>query len=210
MRLWKGAHSDTDSSGYSYAHTGAYSHSDTDSSDYQAPAFMASDYMGTWYSKDGLVTLSIDDLTLKSVTFTFSQAGDNAGTEVSEASDTAKVAGNAAKLSFTDSWGNQVRGNMTFDQGKLYLRLNTASAAEGAGVTPKVDGVLTREKAASVTQAPSVTPADNTDKTDLSSRIIYSRTATADTLQMRICQAIHLTSWNWRKMRFMPDMAGNL
>ena len=136
----------------------------------RAPAFMANDYMGTWYSKDGLVTLSIDDLTLKSVTFTFSQAGDNAGTKVSEASDTAKVAGNAAKLSFTDSWGNQVRGNMTFDQGKLYLRLNTASHAEGAGVTPKVDGVLTREKAASVTQAPSVTPADNTDKTDLSSQ----------------------------------------
>ena len=131
----------------------------------RAPAFVANDYMGTWYSKDGLVTLSIDDLTLKSVTFTFSQAGDNAGTKVSEASDTAKVAGNAAKLSFTDSWGNQVRGNMTFDQGKLYLRLNTASPAEGAGVTPKVDGVLTREKAASVTQAPSVTPADNTDKT---------------------------------------------
>ncbi len=71
----------------------------------RAPAFVANDYMGTWYSKDGLVTLSIDDLTLKSVTFTFSQAGDNAGTKVSEASDTAKVAGNAAKLSFTDSWG---------------------------------------------------------------------------------------------------------
>ena len=68
----------------------------------RAPAFMANDYMGTWYSKDGLVTLSIDDLTLKSVTFTFSQAGDNAGTKVSEASDTAKVAGNAAKLSFTE------------------------------------------------------------------------------------------------------------
>ena len=61
--LGRGAHSDTDSSGCSYAHTGAYSHSDTDSSDYRAPAFMASDYMGTWYSKDGLVTLSIDDLT---------------------------------------------------------------------------------------------------------------------------------------------------
>ena len=37
----------------------------------RAPAFVANDYMGTWYSKDGLVTLSIDDLTLKSVTFTF-------------------------------------------------------------------------------------------------------------------------------------------
>ena len=34
--------------------------------------------------------------------------------------------------------------------------------------------------------------------------------ATADILQMRICRAIHLTSWNWRKMRFTPDMAGNL
>ncbi len=79
------------------------------------------------------MTLSIDDLTLKSVTFTFWAAGDNAGTKVSEASDTAKVAGNAAKLSFTDSWGNQVRGNMTFDEGRLYLRLNTASPAEGAG-----------------------------------------------------------------------------
>ena len=121
------------------------------------------------------------------------------------------MAGNAAKLSFTDSWGNQVRGNMTFDQGKLYLRLNTASHAEGAGVTPKVDGVLTREKAASVTQVPSVTPADTIQIKWISlPGIIYSRTATADTLQMRICQAIHLTSWNWRKMRFMPDMAGNL
>lgn len=62
---------------------------------------------------------------------------------------------------------------MTFDQGRLYLRLNTASPAEGAGVTPKVDGVLTREKAASVTQVPSVTPADNTDKMDLLFQGLY-------------------------------------
>ena len=45
----------------------------------RAPAFVANDYMGTWYSKDGLVTLSIDDLTLKSVTFTFSQAAFQVG-----------------------------------------------------------------------------------------------------------------------------------
>ena len=176
----------------------------------RAPAFMANDYMGTWYSKDGLVTLSIDDLTLKSVTFTFSQAGDNAGTKVSEASDTAKVAGNAAKLSFTDSWGNQVRGNMTFDQGKLYLRLNTASPAEGAGVTPKVDGVLTREKAASVTQAPSVTPADNTDKTDLSSRDYIFPDSNSRYLTDEDLSGYSSDQLNWRKMRFMPDMAGNL
>ena len=34
-KIQKEQQSDTDSSGYSYAHTGAYSHSDTDSSDYQ-------------------------------------------------------------------------------------------------------------------------------------------------------------------------------
>ena len=134
---------------------------------------------GTLHLNDEVEIVGIKEETQKSVVTGIemfhkeldeAQAGDNAGTKVSEASDTAKVAGNAAKLSFTDSWGNQVRGNMTFDQGRLYLRLNTASPAEGAGVTPKVDGVLTREKAASVTQAPSVTPADNTDKTDLSSQ----------------------------------------
>lgn len=130
----------------------------------RAPAFMANDYMGTWYSKDGLVTLSIDDLTLKSVTFTFSQAGDNAGTKVSEASDTAKVAGNAAKLSFTDSWGNQVRGNMTFDQGKLYLHLETTKEAQGARITPGIDQVLTREKTEVEQQMPSVTPAQEETK----------------------------------------------
>lgn len=135
----------------------------------RAPAFMANDYLGTWYSKDGLVCLSIDDLTLKSVTFTFSQASDSEGTRVSEASDTAKVAGNAAKLDFTDSWGNQVSGNMTFDQGKLYLRLDTTVTADGAGMAPKVDGVMTREKAAAeATAAP--TEAASEESKDISGR----------------------------------------
>lgn len=135
----------------------------------RAPAFMANDYLGTWYSKDGLVCLSIDDLTLKSVTFTFSQASDSEGTRVSEASDTAKVAGNAAKLDFTDSWGNQVSGNMTFDQGKLYLRLDTTVTADGAGMAPKVDGVMTREKAvAEATATPTVAAPE--ESKDISSR----------------------------------------
>ena len=135
----------------------------------RAPAFMANDYLGTWYSKNGLVCLSIDDLTLKSVTFTFSQASDSEGTRVSEASDTAKVAGNAAKLDFTDSWGNQVSGNMTFDQGKLYLRLDTTVTADGAGMAPKVDGVMTREKgAAEATATPTVAAPE--ESKDISSR----------------------------------------
>lgn len=135
----------------------------------RAPAFMANDYLGTWYSKNGLVCLSIDDLTLKSVTFTFSQASDSEGTRVSEASDTAKVAGNAAKLDFTDSWGNQVSGNMTFDQGKLYLRLDTTVTADGAGMAPKVDGVMTREKAAAEATATPTVAAPEESK-DISGR----------------------------------------
>ena len=135
----------------------------------RAPAFMANDYLGTWYSKNGLVCLSIDDLTLKSVTFTFSQASDSEGTRVSEASDTAKVAGNAAKLDFTDSWGNQVSGNLTFDQGKLYLRLDTTVTADGAGMAPKVDGVMTREKAAAEATATPTVAAPEESK-DISSR----------------------------------------
>lgn len=135
----------------------------------RAPAFMANDYLGTWYSKNGLVCLSIDDLTLKSVTFTFSQASDSEGTRVSEASDTAKVAGNAAKLDFTDSWGNQVSGNMTFDQGKLYLRLDTTVTADGAGMAPKVDSVMTREKAAAEATATPTVAAPEESK-DISGR----------------------------------------
>lgn len=112
----------------------------------RAPAFSANDYYGIWYSKDGLACLNIEELTLKSVTYSFSQASDREGRKVSEASGTAKVSGNAAKLSFTDSWGNKVSGNMTFDQGKLYLKLKTTQTAEGAGMAPAVDEVLTREQ----------------------------------------------------------------
>ena len=137
----------------------------------RAPAFIADDYYGTWYSKDGLVTFTIDDLTSKSVTFTFSQASDSNGTKISEAADTAKVAGNAAKLSFTDSWGNKVSGNITFDQGKLYLRLNTVTAADGAGLKPKVDGVMTRDKAAvKATATPAVTASAGNEGKDISGR----------------------------------------
>lgn len=68
----------------------------------------------------------------------------------------------------------------------------------------------TREKAASVTQVPSVTPADNTDKMDLSSRdYIFpdsnSRYLTDEDLSGYSSDQLELA-----KMRFMPDMAGNL
>lgn len=130
----------------------------------RAPAFLAQDYYGTWYSKDGLVALTIEELTAKSVTYSFSQASGSDGTAVAEASGTAKVAGNAAKLQFTDSFGNTVSGSMTFDQGKLYLHLETTKEAQGARVTPGIDQVLTREKTEVEQQMPSVTPASEETK----------------------------------------------
>lgn len=111
----------------------------------RAPAFEPSEYLGYWYSKDGLASVNLTELTEKSVTFTFTQTKTDAGTASAE--KTAKIAGNAAKLQFTDSLGNTVSGNMTFDRGMLYLRLETTNAAEGADVVPGVDEVLTREQA---------------------------------------------------------------
>lgn len=131
----------------------------------RAPAFLAQDYYGTWYSKEGLVALTIEELTAKSVTYSFSQASDSDGTAVAEASGTAKVAGNAAKLQFTDSFGNTVSGSMTFDQGKLYLHLETTAAAQSAKVTPGIDQVLIREKTDVVQQTPAVTPVLEETKT---------------------------------------------
>lgn len=131
----------------------------------RAPAFLAQDYYGTWYSKEGLVALTIEELTAKSVTYSFSQASDSDGTAVAEASGTAKVAGNAAKLQFTDSFGNTVSGSMTFDQGKLYLHLETTAAVQSAKVTPGIDQVLIREKTDVVQQTPAVTPVLEETKT---------------------------------------------
>ena len=124
----------------------------------RAPAFSPNDYYGTWYSKNGLVSFTIEELTLKSVTYSFAQASDESGKTVSEASGTAKVAGNAAQLEFTDSYGNTVSGSVTFDQGKLYLQLATTSAAGDAKITPEVKGVMTREKSALETVSPTVIP----------------------------------------------------
>lgn len=128
----------------------------------RAPAFNPDDYWNTWYSTDGLASVEIYDISSKSVSFRFSQSGDSQGTQAAEADVTAEVAGNAAKLSFSDSLGNAVSGNMIFDQGQLYLRLSTVQAAGGAGVIPQVNCIMVREKNQSVQPAeptPQVTAA---------------------------------------------------
>ena len=130
----------------------------------RGPAFNPDDYWNVWYSKDGLTTVNIYSISLETVSFGFRQASDAAGTRVSEADVTAKVAGNAAKIVFTDSWGNRVSGSMTFDQGRLYLRLSTTQDA-GAGITPSVNCVMTRTKAAAATPEPAATPAADAEQT---------------------------------------------
>ena len=124
----------------------------------RGPAFDPDDYWNVWYSTDGLTAVNIYHISLESVSFGFSQASDASGTRISEADVTAEVAGNAAKVSFTDSWGNRIGGSMTFDQGRLYLRLSTTQDA-GAGITPSVNCVMTRTKAQTVsTPAPTAAP----------------------------------------------------
>lgn len=109
------------------------------------PAFNPDDYWNLWYSTDGLASIDIYSINEKSVSFYFSQANKK-GTRVSEADVTAEVAGNAAKLSFTDSFGSSASGNMIFDQGQLFVKITTDVQAEGASVSPSVNCVMTREE----------------------------------------------------------------
>lgn len=105
------------------------------------PAFNPEDYIGTWYSTNGRVTVQITKLTEKSITFTYTQVNKK-GTAVCEASAKKSVAGNAARVSFTDSLGNKAKGYFTFDNGMLYVKIKTTKKAEGAGVKPSVDCIM--------------------------------------------------------------------
>lgn len=107
------------------------------------PAFNPEDYIGTWYSTNGRVTVQITKLTEKSITFTYTQVNKK-GTAVCEASAKKSVAGNAARVSFTDSLGNKAKGYFTFDNGMLYVKIKTTKKAEGAGVKPSVDCIMVR------------------------------------------------------------------
>ncbi|MDO4339784.1 MAG: YARHG domain-containing protein [Eubacteriales bacterium] len=122
------------------------------------PAFQAEDYLGVWYSTDGLASLDIYELNENTVTFFFSQ-GNQDGSKVCEAEVTGEVAGNAAQFLFTDSWGNVASGSMTFDNGTLYVKISTIQRVEGVSVCPEVNCVMTREQPVSEpTAAPEPTP----------------------------------------------------
>lgn len=109
------------------------------------PAFNPEEYWGYWYSPDGLTCVNIYELSLNSISFSYSKESDGSPIHVSEGDVKAEVAGNAAVLSFTDSFGSEVSGNLIFDNGKLYVRM-TAVLAEGTPIDPSMDCILTREK----------------------------------------------------------------
>ncbi|MDY4692442.1 MAG: hypothetical protein SO401_02560 [Blautia sp.] len=106
-------------------------------------AFNPEDYMGTWYSPDGKVTIVINELTLDKISFSYTQTSDD-GTAVCQADVQKAVAGNASRFSFKDSLGNKAKGYFTFDSGKLYIKIFTKKQADGAAVSPSAECILVR------------------------------------------------------------------
>lgn len=90
------------------------------------PAFEPENYQGTWYSEDGLTTIDIYDISLKSVSFTYKRInGKNHSLSV-EADVTAEVAGNATQFYLKDSDGNKAKGEFVFDKsGEFYVKVKT-------------------------------------------------------------------------------------
>ena len=109
----------------------------------RAPAFNPDDYLGVWYSTNGRVTLQITELTNESIAFSYTQVNKK-GTDICQADVKKAVAGNASKFSFKDSLGNKAKGYITFDNGRLYVKIKTSKKAEGVKVYPSVDCIMVR------------------------------------------------------------------
>ena len=117
-------------------------------------AFDPNDFWDYWYSTDGLVTINIYNISQDSVSFSFSQT-DAGQTQSVSADVTAEVAGTAAAFSFTDTAGNAASGNLTFDNGQLYLRATTAEPV--SSVYPNVSCIMGRTQV-QLQPDPTVTP----------------------------------------------------
>ena len=117
-------------------------------------SFNPDDFWDYWYSTDGLVTINIYNISQDSVSFSFSQT-DAGQTQSVSADVTAEVAGTAAAFSFTDTVGNAASGNLTFDNGQLYLRATTAEPV--SSVYPNVSCIMSRTQV-QLQPDPTVTP----------------------------------------------------
>ena len=120
----------------------------------QRVTFNPDDFWDYWYSTDGLVTINIYNISQDSVSFSFSQT-DAGQTQSVSADVTAEVAGTAAAFSFTDTAGNAASGNLTFDNGQLYLRATTAEPV--SSVYPNVSCIMSRTQV-QLQPDPTVTP----------------------------------------------------
>ncbi|HJB17290.1 MAG TPA: YARHG domain-containing protein [Candidatus Blautia excrementipullorum] len=117
-------------------------------------AFNPDDFWDYWYSTDGTASINIWDISLDSVSFSFYQTNRNQ-TEAVSADVTAEVAGNAAGFTFSDSAGNTASGNLTFDNGQLYLHISTNEPI--SSVYPNVNCIMSREQVQLVPD-PTATP----------------------------------------------------
>ena len=117
--------------------------------------FNPDDFWDYWYSTDGLVTINVYNISQDSVSFSFYQT-DAGQTQSVSADVTAEVAGTAAAFSFTDTAGNVASGNLTFDNGQLYLRATTAEPA--ASVYPNVSCIMSRTQVQLAQPEPTATP----------------------------------------------------
>lgn len=106
-------------------------------------AFNPDDFWDYWYSTDGTASINIYNISLDTVSFSFYQTDRNQTQSVS-ADVTAEVAGNAAGFTFSDSVGNTATGNLTFDNGQLYLNISTSEPV--SAVYPNVNCIMSREQ----------------------------------------------------------------
>ena len=119
------------------------------------PAFTPENYQGTWYSTDGLTTINIYEISLKSVSFTYKRVNGRNHSLTAEADVTAEVAGNATQFRFKDSEGNKAKGEFVFDKsGELYVKVKTYERADGSLTYPKTESIMTREELAADTPVP--------------------------------------------------------
>lgn len=121
-------------------------------------AFNPDDFWDNWYSTDGTASINVYNISLDTVSFSFSQTDRNQTQRVT-ADVTAEVAGNAAGFSFSDSAGNYSSGNLIFDNGQLYLKITTSEPV--SAVYPNVNCIMTREQIQLVpdpTATPTPTP----------------------------------------------------
>ena len=121
----------------------------------QRVTFNPDDFWDYWYSTDGLVTINVYNISQNAVSFSFYQT-DAGQTQAVSADITAEVAGNAAAFSFGDSAGNSASGNLTFDNGQLYLRVSTAEPV--SSVYPNVSCIMSRNQVILNPPEPTATP----------------------------------------------------